>query len=320
MRGLRHATVHGKPLISEETGKPVRYDEDGVPIEPDDTTTPGRYAFVLWQDAVVNGQIWPAGLQNLLIPENVVTKQYSADGGYLGQLIFPAVFAGEKELNPNAKADETWAYLPPPLVGEGHKVQSNWLHSFLLNPQPIRPAVLLRMPKFNMSSDEATKLVNYFAAIDDAGYPYNYDPRTSEGYLAAKEAAHPGRLTDALKIVTDNNYCVKCHLVGDFEPAGSDRAKGPQLGLVYERMRPEYLKAWIANPKRILPYTAMPVNIPHDKPVSQGLFKGTSEQQLNALVDFLLNYDRYMESKTSIKPLVKPAAAVDATNKAASIK
>jgi hypothetical protein len=274
---------------------------------------------VLWQNAVINGQTWPAGLQNLLIPENVVSKKYSAEGGYLPSLIFPAVFAREQKVNPNAKADETWAYLPPPLVGEGRKVQSNWLHSFLLNPHPIRPAVLLRMPRFNMSSDEATKLVNYFAAMDDAHYPYNYDPRTSEGYLAAKSESHPGRLTDALKIITDNNYCVKCHAVGDFQPVGSDRAKGPQLGQVYERLRPEYLKAWIANPKRILPYTAMPVNIPHDKPVSQDLFRGTSDEQLNALVDFLLNYDRFMESKTSIKPLVKPAPAADAAPKSASV-
>ena len=41
----------------------------------------------------------------------------------------------------------------------------------------------------------------------------------------------------------------------------------------------------------------MPVNIPHDKPVSQSLYKGDSEQQLNAVVDLLLNYDRFMESE-----------------------
>ena len=51
-----------------------------------------------------------------------------------------------------------------PLIGEGAKVQTDWLHDFLLNPYPIRPAVFLRMPKFNMSSAEATALVDYFAA------------------------------------------------------------------------------------------------------------------------------------------------------------
>jgi hypothetical protein len=49
----------------------------------------------------------------------------------------------------------------------------------------------------------------------------------------------------------------------------------------------------------------MQANIPLDKPVSESLYKGDSVQQLNALVDLLLNYNRFMESKTSIKPMIK---------------
>ncbi len=105
----------------------------------------------------------------------------------------------------------------------------------LLDPHLIRPAVVLRMPKFNMSSADATKLVNYFAAVDGVDYPYDFDPRTRASHLAAAEASHADYLGSALKIVTDNNLCVKCHLVGDFAPGGSERAKGPQLGNVYKR-------------------------------------------------------------------------------------
>jgi hypothetical protein len=166
---------------------------------------------------------------------------------------------------------------------------------------------VLRMPKFNMSPAEATKLVNYFAAVDGVDYPYDFDPRTRESHLTAEDAEHPHRLADALKIVTDNNYCTKCHLLGDFSPTGSERAMAPQLDRVYKRLRSNFTLSWIGNPKRILPYTSMPVNVPFDKPVSQALYKGTSDQQLNALVDLLLNYDRFMEAKTSIKPLIKPA-------------
>ena len=74
------------------------------------------------------------------------------------------------------------------MIGEGRKVQTAWLHDFLLDPHPIRPAVVLRMPKFNMSPAEAGKLVNYFAAVDGAGYPYDFDPRTRESHLAPREA------------------------------------------------------------------------------------------------------------------------------------
>ena len=77
-----------------------------------------------------------------------------------------------------------------------------------------------------------------------------------------------------MKIVTDNNYCIKCHLLGDFTPAGGIRARRPNSDQVYKRIRPEFTLDWIANPKRILPYTGMPVNIPHDKPVSQSTLQG----------------------------------------------
>jgi hypothetical protein len=203
-------------------------------------------------------------------------------------------------------------------VGEGKKVQTDWLHNFLLDPFPIRPAVVLRMPKFNMSPADATALVNYFAAVDGAEYPYDFDPRTRETYLADANASHPDRLGDALKIVVDGNYCVKCHLIGDYDPPGSERAKAPHLDAVYKRIRPDFMMRWVANPKRLLPYTGMPVNIPPDKPVSQALFKGTSDQQLNGVVDLLLNYDHFAESKTSIKPLVKPAPPAAAENQAKS--
>ena len=121
-----------------------------------------------------------------------------------------------------------------------------------------------------------------------------------------------GRLDDALKIVTNGNYCVKCHLVSDFEPKGADRAKAPNLARVYERLRPDYVRDWIANPKMILPYTAMPVNIKYDPAdkvnlggVAQDIYHGTSLEQLDALVDLLMNYDNYAKQQKAIAPLVK---------------
>lgn len=151
-------------------------------------------------------------------------------------------------------------------------------------------------------------LVNYFAAMDNVDYPYDYDARTGRDYLAALERARPGRMNDALNIVTDGQtYCVKCHSVGDYTPAGTPSALAPNLDRTYQRIRPGFLRDWLANPKRLLPYTVMPQNFPRDNPAPQDLFQGTSREQLEAVVDLLLNYDRFMESKTSIKPLVREA-------------
>jgi hypothetical protein len=174
--------------------------------------------------------------------------------------------------------------------------------------------VVLRMPNFHMSSDEASKLVNYFAAKSNAEFPYEYDNRRREDYLAGLEKSHPALLADGMKIVTNSNYCVKCHSLGDYEVHGSPRGLGPNLDQVYRRLRPEYVRRWIANPQRTLPYTGMPVNIPYAPSpplyggVSQQLFPGTSISQLDGVVDLLMNFDKFTLRQTSVKALVKEQA------------
>jgi hypothetical protein len=191
------------------------------------------------------------------------------------------------------------------------------LHNFLLDPFPIRPAVVLRMPKFNMSSEEASTLVHYFAAHDNAEYPYEFDSRSRLDHVEQMEAKHPKYLESGLNVVTDSNYCVKCHLIGDFSPGGSTKAMGPRLDRVYSRLRPDYMQRWIGDPVRILPYTIMPVNFPPNKPADQKLFAGSSEEQVNGVVDLLANFDRLAESQLSIKARVKtvppPAGAKPST-------
>jgi hypothetical protein len=189
------------------------------------------------------------------------------------------------------------------------------------------------MPRFNMSAEEASDLAEYFARNDGAEFPYAATEHRLPTYLAAKESAYQAaanavaakpasdgaaarsRLQDAMRMVTNSNYCVKCHIVGDYVPSGADRAKAPNLARIYERLRPGYLRDWIANPKRILPYTSMPVNIPYDPAdtknfggISQDLYHGTSIDQVDALVDLLMNYDNYAKDKTLVAPLVQQAA------------
>ena len=116
-----------------------------------------------------------------------------------------------------------------------------------------------------------------------------------------------------MKIVTDGNYCVKCHSLGDYEVKGAVKTLGPNLDEVYRRLRPDYVRRWVANPQRILPYTGMPVNIPFDPTppnfggVNQALFPGPSIAQLDGVVDLLMNFDEYTRRQTSVKGLVKEA-------------
>ncbi len=54
---------------------------------------------------------------------------------------------------------------PPLLWGEGAKVQHNWLRRFLEHVEPLRPWLQVRMPTFNITGEQATTLVEYFAAL-----------------------------------------------------------------------------------------------------------------------------------------------------------
>ncbi|MCA9264562.1 MAG: c-type cytochrome, partial [Planctomycetales bacterium] len=324
-RGVLTAELFGFQEIDNNLGTPVIADEEGLPLEDDieeyDAATL-QYPMVLWEPAVIEGQVYDVK-SRVSVPIADIKQRVPAWGGDLTRWLLPRVVELEKEANPGANGTEAWGWLPPPLVGQGAKVQAGWLHDFLLDPHPIRPAAYLRMPRFNMSSEEATDLVNFFMARDNVEYPFQFDPRTRATHLVAEEAEFAakegasgdlGHLDAAMNIVVSNDYCVKCHLVGDFEPQGSDRAKAPDLSEVYSRLRPEYMRRWIANPAKILPYTSMPQNIPFDPEsdtlggMAQTLYPGTSIEQLDALVDLLSNYADYTSRKADISELVKQAA------------
>jgi hypothetical protein len=327
LSGLRHAVVTGMPTV-DDTGAALGYDDYGDPVEDDLEYNPTKleFPFDIWRPAALDGDVYEVGVLPLNLTASEIGQKYQTRGGFLSRYLLPRVVAREKQVNPAAKGAEAWGWVPPPLIGEGAKVQTDWLHQFLLNPFPIRPAVVLRMPKFNMSTTEATQLVNYFAAVDNVEYPYAYSSRQLAEHLheaaadyqalvasAGGSAADTNRFNDAMKVVTNNNYCVKCHLVGDFEPKGADQAKAPDLSVVYRRLRPDFMRKWIANPKSILPYTSMPTNIPYDPDaphlggVSQDLFHGTSIDQLDGLVDLLMNFDQYAKQRSLISPLVQEA-------------
>jgi cytochrome c2 len=331
-RGVLRATIRGMPLISNDDAKQEIWDEEGDPIEEDVEYDPDTllYPFDLWQPALVAGHVYEVGVKPMIVPAATLKNKRPPQGGDLTLWLLERVLQEEKKANPSANGTEVWGWLPPPLIAEGRKVQTEWLHDFLLDPFPIRPAVFLRMPRFNMSSDEATDLVNYFAAKENVDFPFELNERTRQSHLEASETAFSrkgnggGRLDHAMKIIADVSYCTKCHLVADFVPEGSPRALAPDLAIGQYRLRPDFLRRWLANPKKVLPYTSMPVNLPFnpDDPhlggVPQELFPGTSIEQVDALVDLIMNFGPFLSRKSSVADLVeasKPAAAgTDAQN------
>jgi cytochrome c2 len=290
-----------------------------------------------------------------------------------------------KKVKPNdPDADKVRSTVPPPLIREGERVQPNWLYGFLLDPPPIRPTswMMLRMPKFNMSSEDARALVNYFSSVSRLTNPgagvsaefvrvperednywrtrtaeyvqrlkneKKYDERIKEmepiwqdalkrriaeaeaGLDAAKQAVKDAKsdeakkqkqadldaleariktwksdrgkeelrkewektgayASDAYKILTDRNLCLQCHNIGDVI---TPSPQGPNLALTAERLRPEWVKEWTANPDRLFGYKpAMPQNFPNDSLDYQERFVGKTIDQVIAVRDILMDLPR----------------------------
>jgi cytochrome c551/c552 len=336
-RNELHSTLVGLPPTEKADGLPIVQDLDSIALDNGSPYAQRelKFGLELYQPTIVDGNPYLTGQSPVFAAAGQIDARYPTWGGVLTKYLLPVVTELERKANPNASGSEAYGWLPPPLFNEGNKVQTAWLHDFLLNPYPIRPATFLRMPRFNMSSSEATILANYFAAVDNAEFPYAYSGSRDGLRLAALEAEYvkggaatsaggsgsavssssagpPGmqRLDDAMKIIVNGNFCVKCHLVSDYSPTGSIRAKAPNLADVYRRLRPEYVRNWIANPKIFLPYTSMPVNIPFQDPppILSQLYHGTNVEQVQALADLLMNYDQYARQSTRIADRVQPAA------------
>lgn len=333
--GLRAATLVGMPAISDD-GKVTVLDDEDFPLadEEEEWFDSARlmYAFQLWKPAMLEGHPYYVGDGSLDVAAEHIRSRRQSAGGALTKYLLPRVVEREKLENPNAKGAEAWGWLPPALVGLGTRVQLEWLHDYLLDPQPIRPAVVMQMPRYQLTPEEATTLVRYFAAHDDSRFPYHFQRERRDAHLKRAEARYQQvldelrragelpddepiekrHLADAMRLVTDGSYCVKCHRIGDFDPAGSDRVKAPDLAQVHRRLRADFVRRWMAKPTAELPYTPMPVNIPYDPStprlgttVPQNLYRGDSVEQLDAVVDLLMNFDQYLRQRTPVTPSVE---------------
>ena len=317
-------------ILPEETeGKSVTI--EGMPTGEDE----GKVFVQLWKPVIIRGHAFNIG-DSIAVQKDKV-KFTPADGGDFAWLY--ATVMAEKNGTPFAPL---WNRLPPPLLARGMKVQTPWLTSFLKDPYPIRPATQLRMPRFHYGTTpeelavegtvmsrggdtareeirgETRDLANYFAARDGAEFPYQDIPEREREYLAIREKAHKDYLSGGWQIIT-KGLCVQCHAIGTYKPAGGGQnVNGPDLRQVAPRFRSGYLGEWLAQPPRLVPYTAMPQNIvPSNTPPSPGVpksFEGKSAEQVKAVRDTLLNFVSAVEQQlangaTKAAEPAKPAEA-----------
>ncbi|MBI5759217.1 MAG: hypothetical protein HZA46_11930, partial [Planctomycetales bacterium] len=273
--------------------------------DPQDDPADQEYAYDLWETRQIGHKLLLPG-SRLLVPALKQAGVQPARGGEFAEWLVGKLKSEKSDMN----TFQAWQMSPPPLYQEGIKVQTPWLYKFLKQPHQLRFTTVLRMPKFNMSDDEAAKLANYFSAVDGSPYPYQDVPQREPAYLSDASNAHPQYLSDSWKLF-NAPLCIKCHALGA-RPYQGDPAKdiqGPNLNLAADRLRPDWTLLWLNKPAWITPYTSMPAPLPRNQTQFPEFFKGDARTQTTALRDALMNYHRLMEQEGKVVVEAAPAAA-----------
>jgi cytochrome c2 len=194
-----------------------------------------------------------AGARGVIQAGRRIVKDFNCQGCHIledkGGQIREAMAANKIDL----------ALAPPIIRGEGAKVQSDWLFSFLHAPRSgqIRPWLKVRMPTFSFDPDQLNGITSYFAALDKARYPFENRIEA----LDARSRAAGAKTFEALK-------CAQCHPTSQdaFQlalKAGKTPADlAPILAAAHSRLRYEWIADWIKRPEEWMPGTRMPTNFP----------------------------------------------------------
>ena len=172
----------------------------------------------------------------------------------------------------------------PDLTWEGDRVRPEWVFAFLKTPQTIRPALTARMPNFRLTDEEALALTEALSTLKD---------RTAKPLPAAQQ--YRGSMTPAAREaavkLTSKDYldCFSCHWDGERKPAGKPEEWGPDLGRAPQRLNPDWIVRWLADPAKVVPGTKMPAFFADDKSGPDDILDGDEMAQMLALRDWLVS-------------------------------
>ena len=139
------------------------------------------------------------------------------------------------------------ADMAPDLTWEGSSVQRKWLEDFFRNPATLRPALIRRMPKFNLSNEDIATLSEYIMTVYQTP-EFDRDSMPEAGYSATQ--VEQGR-----QLFYSKYACQSCHIVD----AKADKGYiGPTLTAVGSRLTAAWVYHWLKNPQALRPGTTEP--------------------------------------------------------------
>lgn len=137
--------------------------------------------------------------------------------------------------------------MAPDLTREGSAVQRAWLEEFMKNPNTLRPALIRRMPKFNLSPAEIKTISDYILSAYAAP---GFNAQTVDVQALNADAAARGK-----QLFYSKYGCQSCH-IADYK---NDKGYvGPALAGVGNRLTPAWMYRWLKDPNALRPGTLMP--------------------------------------------------------------
>jgi mono/diheme cytochrome c family protein len=137
--------------------------------------------------------------------------------------------------------------MAPDLTWEGSSVQRKWLEDFFRNPGTLRPALIRRMPKFNLTNEEVTTLTDYVMAVYQTP-EFERDSMPESGYS-------PTQVEQGRELFYSKYACQSCHIVDGKADKGYI---GPTLTSVGSRLTGAWVYHWLKNPQALRPGTTEP--------------------------------------------------------------
>ena len=137
--------------------------------------------------------------------------------------------------------------MAPDLSWEGSSVQRDWLVQFFKNPGTLRPALIRRMPKFNLTDGEINELTDYILTVYQ-NPAVDRDAMPLGGYSQ-------GEIELGRQLFYSKYSCQGCHIVDTNKDKGYI---GPTLTHVGSRLTAAWVYQWMKNPQALRPGTIEP--------------------------------------------------------------
>jgi mono/diheme cytochrome c family protein len=144
--------------------------------------------------------------------------------------------------------------LAPDLSFEGSRAQREWMIDFLKNPQTLRPALVFRMPQFNMTDQEAATIADYLGMACQS---------PSVNVAGANASQFTPEMVGLGKQLYEVKYqCQACHTIGS-----SGGYVGPSLTNAGNWLNAAWIETWLKNPQALVPGAIEPRRTLTDKEI-----------------------------------------------------